>query len=166
MSKSIWCTEKHSYEEINFVYPDPNEPYTLFTDASKYAWFTVLTKDHTTSIAGKMVSHQHPMTYVSGILQSGELNWATLILYTYQLGNYHSIWHMIPPLSEVTTYLWRGSFKRYFNANVNNWGVELSDCKIKILNIKVQKFPDTQSRLNDLSLAEPNPPEMEGHEYQ
>ena len=25
------------------VYPDPNKPYTLFMDASKYAWSTVLT---------------------------------------------------------------------------------------------------------------------------
>ena len=29
------------------VYPDPNKPYVLFTDASKYAWSCVLTQEHT-----------------------------------------------------------------------------------------------------------------------
>ena len=30
------------------TYPDPNLPYVLFTDASKYAWACVLTQEKTT----------------------------------------------------------------------------------------------------------------------
>ena len=45
----------------------PNKHYTLYTDASKYEWSVVLTKEHTTSIDGKIVSHHHPMTYVGGL---------------------------------------------------------------------------------------------------
>ena len=37
-------------------YPDPNKPYTLFTDASKYAWACVLTQEHR--------YFQHPKTRV------------------------------------------------------------------------------------------------------
>ena len=29
------------------MYPDPNLPYVLFTDASKYAWACVLTQEKT-----------------------------------------------------------------------------------------------------------------------
>ena len=29
------------------TYPDPNHPYVLFTDASKYAWACVLTQEKT-----------------------------------------------------------------------------------------------------------------------
>ena len=37
------------------VYPDPNKPYILFTDASKYAGSTVLTQKHTSIIDGKNI---------------------------------------------------------------------------------------------------------------
>ena len=37
------------------VYPDPNTPYTLFTDASKYAWSAVLMQEHTFVIDGKTI---------------------------------------------------------------------------------------------------------------
>ena len=35
------------------TYPDPNFPYVLFTDASKYAWACVLTQEKTSMIEGK-----------------------------------------------------------------------------------------------------------------
>ena len=35
------------------VYPDPNKPGALFMDASKYAWYAVLTQEYTTDIDGK-----------------------------------------------------------------------------------------------------------------
>ena len=34
------------------TYPDPNLPYVLFTDASKYAWACVLTQEKTHMIEG------------------------------------------------------------------------------------------------------------------
>ena len=35
------------------VYPDSYKTYTLFTDASKYAWSAMLTQQHITVIDGK-----------------------------------------------------------------------------------------------------------------
>ena len=35
------------------TYPDPNHPYVLFTDASKYAWACVLTQEKTHTYKGK-----------------------------------------------------------------------------------------------------------------
>ena len=52
-----------------FFYTDHNRPYTLFMDAFKYAWSAVLIQEYTTSIDGKDVSHQHAISYVSGLFQ-------------------------------------------------------------------------------------------------
>ena len=35
------------------TYPDPNHPYLLFTDASKYVWACVLTQEKTHQIEEK-----------------------------------------------------------------------------------------------------------------
>ena len=35
-------------------YPDPNKPYTLFTDASKHAWTCVLTQEYEHEKDGKV----------------------------------------------------------------------------------------------------------------
>ena len=37
------------------TYPDPNLPYVLFTDASKYAWACVLTQEKTHMVEGKEI---------------------------------------------------------------------------------------------------------------
>ena len=50
------------------TYPDPNLPYVLFTDASKYAWACVLTQEKTHQIGEKEVKILHPITYMSGSL--------------------------------------------------------------------------------------------------
>ena len=49
------------------TYPDPNLPYMLFTDASKYAWACVLTQEKTHMIEEKEVKFLHPITYMSGL---------------------------------------------------------------------------------------------------
>ena len=49
------------------TYPDPNLPYVLFTDASKYAWACVLTQEKTHQIEEKEVRILHPLTYMSGL---------------------------------------------------------------------------------------------------
>ena len=49
------------------TYPDPNLPYMLFTDASKYAWACVLTEEKTHMIEEKEVKILHPITYMSGL---------------------------------------------------------------------------------------------------
>ena len=51
-------------------YPDPPKAnYTLYTDASKYAYTGILTQ-HTDRT-------NHPITYVSGLFRGSQLNWAT-----------------------------------------------------------------------------------------
>ena len=51
-------------------YPNPQANYTLYTDASKYAYTGILTP-HTNGI-------DHPITYVSRLFHGSQLNWATL----------------------------------------------------------------------------------------
>ena len=59
----------------------------------------MLTQEHTTFINGKTVTHQHPITHVSGLFQGNHLNWAALTkeayaIYIWQLRSYPSDWHM------------------------------------------------------------------------
>ena len=94
-------------------YPDPNKPYTLFTDASKYAWACVLTQEHRyfqhpktrvlytlTQMIQKIFKDEltmkdlieykvkpilHPITYASGLFRGSQLNWATLTKEAYAI---------------------------------------------------------------------------------
>ena len=54
-------------KEPILTYPDPNLPYVLFTDASKYAWACVLTQEKTHQIEEKEVKILHPISYMSGL---------------------------------------------------------------------------------------------------
>ena len=58
-------------------YPDPQASYTLYTDASKYAYAGVLTQ-HSNGT-------DHPITYVSGLFHGSQLNWATLTKEAYAI---------------------------------------------------------------------------------
>ena len=60
-------------------YPDTNKPYTIFTDASKYGWAGVLTQEHTSVVDGKEVTANHPVSFVSGMFQGSQLNWAAMV---------------------------------------------------------------------------------------
>ena len=60
------------------MFPDPNEPYILFTDASKHSWFGVLTQECITTIKGKDTKSFLPITYVWGTFVGSQKNWATL----------------------------------------------------------------------------------------
>ena len=54
-----------------------NKPYTLFTDASKYAWACILTQAYSHIIERKERMILHAITYVSGLCQGSQLNWAS-----------------------------------------------------------------------------------------
>ena len=56
------------------TYPDPNLPYVLFTDASKYAWACILTQEKMNVIEGKETRLLHPITYMSGLFKGSQLN--------------------------------------------------------------------------------------------
>ena len=58
-------------------YPDPQASYTLYTDASKYAYAGVLTQHNNGT--------DHPTTYVSGLFRGSQLNWATLTKEAYAI---------------------------------------------------------------------------------
>ena len=66
-------------------YPDPNKPYVLFTDASKYAWSCVLTQEYIHVIEGKEKKVLHPIMYMSGLFKGSQLNWACLTKEAYAI---------------------------------------------------------------------------------
>ena len=76
--KSFEMLEKALLSSPILVYPKPNWSYTMFTDASKYAHFAMLTQAHTTVTGGKSVTYQHPTTYLSDIFLGSQINWAAL----------------------------------------------------------------------------------------
>ena len=57
-------------------YPDPNKGYTLFTDASKYAWACVLTQEYQYERDGKVYKINHPITFASGLFKGSQMNFA------------------------------------------------------------------------------------------
>ena len=46
---------------------------------------TILIPEHTTVIDDKMIMHQHPITYVSGLFQGSQLNWTALTKEAYAI---------------------------------------------------------------------------------
>ena len=62
-------------------FPDPQNLYVLFTDASKYVWAGVLTQPYTEEIEGKVVTTHH----LSGLFRGSQLNWAALTKEAYAI---------------------------------------------------------------------------------
>ena len=60
------------------TYPDPNLPYVLFTDASKYAWAHVFTQEKTHMFKERETKLLPPITYMSGLFRGSQINWACL----------------------------------------------------------------------------------------
>ena len=107
-------------------FPDPNKPYTLYTDASKYAWSCVLTQQYTHDMDNKQIVVNHPITYVSGLFKGSQLNWAALTKEAY------AIYMLIKKLTyyledaEITLRSDHLPLKRFLqrntlNTKVNNW---------------------------------------------
>ena len=57
----------------------------LFTDASKYAWACVLRQEKTHQIGEKEDKILHPITYMSGLFQGSQMNWACLTKEAYAI---------------------------------------------------------------------------------
>ena len=84
----VWCKKcKFSFQTLKealctepiLKFPDPQRPYVLFTDASKYAGAGVLMQPYTEETEGKTVTVHHPVMYVSGLFRGFQLNWVALI---------------------------------------------------------------------------------------
>ena len=103
-------------------YPDPEVSYTLYTDASKYAYAGVLTQS--------IDNTDHPITYVSGLFRGSQLNWATLTKEAYII--YMSIKKLsfYIDTAKITVKsdhlpLKKLLEKNTMNSKVNNWAVKL-----------------------------------------
>ena len=115
--------------ELVLTYPDPNYPYVLFTDASKYAWACVLTQEKTHQVEGKEVRILHPITYMSGLFHGSQINWACLTKEAYTI--YMSIKKLAYYLEDADITLRSDHLplkkflsKNTLNSKVNNWAIE------------------------------------------
>ena len=154
------------------TYPDPNLPYVLFTDASKYAWACVLTQEKTHIVENKEVQILHPITYMSGLFKGSQMNWACLTKEAYAI--YMSIKKLAYYLEDADITLQSDHLplkkflaKNTLNSKVNNWAIEISPFQITFEYIKGIKntLADTMSRLIEIDPQIQSEPEPEGYEF-
>ena len=153
-------------------FPDPQKPYVLFIDASKYAWAGVLTQPYTEETEGKMVTTHHPVTYVSGLFRGSQLNWAALTKEAYVI--YMSVKKLSFYLTDAEITLRSDHLplqhfllKNMLNSKVNNWAIELETFNITFEHISGVKntLADTLSRIVKVDPDIQSEPEQEGHEF-
>ena len=151
---------------------DPNKPYTLYTDTSKYTWSCVLTQQYAHERDGKQVIVNHPITYVSGLFKGSQLNWAALTKEACAI--YMSIKKLTYYLedAEITLRSNHLPLKKFLqqnmlNSKVNNWAVEISPFKITFKYIKGIKniLADTMSQLILIDPDVQSVAKPEGFEY-
>ena len=153
-------------------YPDTTKPYTLYTDASKYGWAGVLTQSHTSSVEGKEITMDHPVSYVSGLFHGSQLNWAALTKEAYAIymsvkkSTFYLTGHDITLRSDHLP-LKKFLRKMTLNNTVNNWSTEIESFNINFIHIagKANVLADTLSRLIDTDPDLQQQPELEGHEF-
>ena len=154
------------------TYPDPNLPYVLFTDASKYAWACVLTQEKTHMVEGKEIKILHPITYMSGLFRGSQMNWACLTKEAYAI--YMSIKKLAYYLEDADITLRSDHLplkkflaKNTLNSKVNNWAIEILPFCITFEYIKGIKntLADTMSHLINIDPQIQSEPEPEGHEF-
>ena len=159
-------------QEPILKYLDPSKPYTLYTDASKYAWSCVLTQEYEYEIEGKIKQIYHPITYASGLFKGSQINWATLTKEAYAI--YMSVKKLDYYLQDAEIILRSDHSplrkfleKKTLNAKVNNWAVEISPYKIQFEYIKGIKntLADTMSQLIKIVPDIKPLPEPEGYEF-
>ena len=145
-------------------YPDPQANYTLYTDASKYAYAGVLTQHNNGT--------DHPITYVSRLFCGSQLNWATLTKEAYAI--YMSVKKLsfyidMAKITVKSDHLPLKKFleKKTLNSKVNNWAVELESQNITFEYIPgIQNtLADTLSRLIEMDKNIKLQPEEEGKEF-
>ena len=153
-------------------YPDPSKPYTLFTDASKYAWTCVLTQEYEHEFEGKTKKMLYPITYVSGLFKGSQVNWATLTKEAYAI--YMSVKKLSYYLQDADITLRSDHLplkkflsKNTLNTKVNNLAIEISPYRIQFEYIKGIKntLADTMSRLIKITPEIELEPEPTGQEY-
>ena len=153
-------------------YSNPNLPYVLFTDASKYAWACVLTQENTHKIEEKEVKILHTITYMRSLFQGSQVNWACLTKEAYTI--YMSIKKLAYYLEDADITLRSDHLplkkflaKNTLNSKVNNWAIEISPFHITFKYIKGIKntLADTMSRLINIDPQVQQDSEPEGYEF-
>ena len=161
-------------------YLDPAKPYVLFMDASKYAWARVLTQPYdkvdesTLSPNGKKVTRtiNHPITYVSGLFQGSQLNWAALTKEVYAI--YLSVRKLSFYLTSADVLirsdhlpLKKFLHKNTRNIKVHNWALELDTYNLKFKYIQGIKntLADTLSQFININPDVELPKEKPGQEF-
>ena len=153
-------------------YPDPNLPYMLFTDASKYAWACVLTQEKIHQMEGKEIKILHPITSMSGHFHGSQLNWACLTKEAYAI--YMSIKKLAYYLEDADITLRSDHLplkkflaKNTLNSKVNNWAIEISPFCITFEYIKGIKntLADIMSRLIVIDPLIQQDSKPEGYEF-
>ena len=153
-------------------YPDTSKPYTLYTDASKYGWAGVLTQKHTSTVNGKEITMDHPVSYISGLVHGSQLNWAALMKKAYEI--YMSVKKSMFYLTghEITLRSDHLPLKKFLrkmtlNDTVNNWSNEIESFNINFVQIsgKDNVLADTLSRLIDMDPDLEQQPELKDHEF-
>ena len=153
-------------------YPDTSKLYMLYTDASKYGWAGVLTQSHTSTIDGKSITMDHPMSYVSVLFHGSQLNWAALTKEAYVIymsikkSTFYLTGHEITLRSDHLP-LKKFLRKMTLNNTVNNWSTEIESFNTNFVHIsgKANVLADTLSRLIDTDSDLQQQPELEGHEF-
>ena len=154
------------------TYPDPNLPYVLFTDASKYAWACVLTQEKTHQIEEKEVKILYPITYMSGLFHGSQMNLACLTKEAYAI--YMSIKKIAYYLEDADITLRSDHLplkkflvKNTLNSKVNNWAIEILPFHITFEYIKGIKntLADTMGRLINIDPQIQQESEPEGYEF-
>ena len=176
-----WCTKcEFAFQSLKnalctkpiLKFPDPQKPYVLFTDASKYAWAGVLTQPYTEEAEGKVVTTHHPVTYVSELFRGSQLNWAVLTKEAYAI--YMSIKKLSFYLTDVEITLRSDHLplkkfllKNTLNSKVDNWAVELETFNIKFEHISGIKntLADMLSRIIKVDPDVQSEREKEGYEF-
>ena len=162
--KCFHMLKDYLQEALILRYPDPAASYTLYTDASKYAYAGVLTQQQNNT--------DHPVAYVSGLFRGSQLNWAALTKEAYAI--YMSVKKLSfyldsAPITVRSDHLPLKKFleKNTLNGKVNNWAVELESQKIDFVFIQGTKnvLADTLSRLIEIDDDIKLPAEQEGHEF-
>ena len=128
-------------EEPVLKYPKPNQPYVLYTDASKYAWAGVLTQAYNHTIEGVEREIFHPVTYVSGLFRGPQINWVALVKEAYAIYMAARKLHYYISNSDTTIRsdhmpLRKFLMKNTKNATLNNWAVAIEDYNLKFEYIK------------------------------
>ena len=159
-------------KEPILTYPDPNLPYVLFTDASKYAWACVLTQEKTHTSDRKELKIPHYISYMSGLFRGSQINWACLTKDAYAI--YMSIKKLTYYLEDADVTLRSDHLplkkflaKNTLNSKVNNLAIENSPFQITIEYIKGIKniLADMMSQLKDTDPQIQSEPEPEGIEF-